>query len=183
MLIRVIPVGRLDEKIYRAISSELSGIYNIRVRVLPPIELSQSEFNLWRKQYDAEKILEKLSKSEGRHIDRTIPCIGLTEEDIYYNGLNFVFALENPIEGVGIISLHRLREEFYGFAPNFSKLVERALKEILHVLGHLLGLEHCKNPACVMAFSPSVREIDKKELAFCKTCQFKLAAKGISFEE
>ncbi len=182
MLVRLVPIGEAETKIISAISSELSGLYSIRVKLLPKIELSRSAFNLWRRQYDAERLLENLGKSGGMHIDHAIPCIGITEEDIYFDGLNFVFALEDVVEGVGIVSLHRLREEFYGLAPDFGKLVERAVKEILHVLGHLFGLEHCKNPSCIMAFSPSVSDIDKKELAFCKSCQFKLAAMGINFE-
>lgn len=182
MLIRIVPVGNVSEKIIFAISSEIQGIYNLRVKVLPGIELTQNEYNLWRKQYDAEKILEKLGKSIGMHIDQTIPCIAITEEDIYYNGLNFVFALEEPLEGVGIVSTFRLREEFYGNAPNFSKLIDRVLKEILHVIGHLSGLDHCKNEECVMSFSPSVKQIDSKEVRFCENCILKLTAKGINIE-
>lgn len=182
MLIRMIPVGKVSQNILKAIETEISGIYELRVKILPGIELTRNEYNIWRRQYDAEKIIERLWKCGGMHIDQTIPCIGITEEDIYYNGLNFVFALEEPLEGVGIVSTFRLREEFYGNPPNFSKLIDRTLKEILHVLGHLLGLDHCKNEKCVMTFSPSVSHIDSKEPRFCSSCEFKLAAKGINIE-
>ncbi len=182
MLIRVIPVGKIEEKILKAIETEISGIYELRVKILPRIELTQDEFNLWRKQYDAEKIIERLGRGMGKHIDQAIPCIGIIEEDIYYNGLNFVFALEEPLEGVGIVSIFRLKEEFYGNAPDFSKLIDRTLKEILHVLGHILGLDHCNNEKCVMSFSPSVAHIDSKGMRFCDSCEFKLTAKGINIE-
>ena len=182
MLIRIIPVGKVSQNILKAIVTEISGIYELRAKILPAIELTQNEYNIWRRQYNAEKIIEKLKRSGGMHIDQSIPCIGITEEDIYYNGLNFVFALEEPLEGVGIVSTFRLREEFYGNAPDFSKLIERTLKEILHILGHLLGLEHCKNEKCVMSFSPSVSHIDLKEFRFCDSCELKLTAKGINIE-
>jgi archaemetzincin len=123
-----------------------------------------------------------ISQTEGRHIDQTIPCIGITEADIYYNRHNFVFALEDPLEGVGIVSTARLREEFYDNPPNFSKLVDRTLKEILHVLGHLFGLSHCSKQSCVMTFAPSVADIDMKELRFCEECELKFVAKGINIE-
>ncbi|HIQ50170.1 MAG TPA: archemetzincin [Nanoarchaeota archaeon] len=182
MLIKIIPVGKVSQDILKTIVTKISGIYGLRAKILPAIELTKNEYNIWRRQYDAEKIMEKLKRSCGMGIDQSIPCIGITEEDIYYNGLNFVFAVEDPLEGVGIVSTFRLREEFYGNNSDFQKLIERTLKEILHVLGHLFGLEHCKNEKCIMYFSQSVSHIDFKELRFCDSCELKLTAKGINIE-
>ncbi len=183
MLIRLISIGEVDKNIISAVLSDISGVYSLRARFLGSITPPHEAYNQWRKQWDAEKILEKLSNTSGKHIDQTIPCIGITELDIYYNKLNFVFALEDPFEGTGIISIARLREEFYDNPPNFTKLVERTIKEILHVLGHLLGLEHCSKEFCVMAFSPSVNDIDKKEMRYCDSCILKLTTKGINIEK
>ncbi len=183
MLIRLIPVAMVEENVLNALLTELNGMYSLRARCLPSMEPPREAYNQWRRQWNAEKILEKLSSEEGRRIDQTIPSIAVTELDLYYNGLNFVFALEDPLEGVGIVSLHRLREEFYGKPANFGKLIDRAVKEILHVLGHLFGLEHCERGFCIMSFSPSVDDIDRKEFRFCEKCLVELSAKGIKIEQ
>ena len=52
----------------------------------------------------------------------------------------------------------------------------RAVKEALHETGHLFGLVHCADPACAMSLSTGVRQIDRKEAAFCAACAGALAA-------
>jgi archaemetzincin len=45
----------------------------------------------------------------------------------------------------------------------------RTLKEANHELGHTFGLHHCEN-VCVMKFSNSLADTDKKPAIFCDTC-------------
>jgi archaemetzincin len=52
-------------------------------------------------------------------------------------------------------------------------------KETLHELGHILGLEHCPNPRCVMSFSNSIYDVDRKEARFCEMCKKKLVSMGL----
>lgn len=68
------------------------------------------------------------------------------------------------------MSLHRLRQEFYGLPPDPRMLRERLLKEAVHELGHTLGLTHCEDYSCAMAPSHSVEWIDVKTSAFCPNC-------------
>jgi archaemetzincin len=71
---------------------------------------------------------------------------------------------------VGLISLWRLNPVFYGEDVDFSFFVERALKETVHELGHTLGLGHCMRWSCVMRFSNSIFDTDKKQSFFCDQC-------------
>jgi archaemetzincin len=98
----------------------------------------------------------------------------LVNADAYERGLNFVFGLAMPGLGVGAVFLPRLRNEFYGWEPNEELYMERVEKEVLHELGHLLGLEHCPNPRCVMSFSNSIYDVDRKEARFCERCKAEL---------
>ncbi|MBM4401501.1 MAG: hypothetical protein FJ045_06085, partial [Crenarchaeota archaeon] len=93
---------------------------------------------------------------------------------LYASGLNFIFGQADTITGVALISLYRLRQEFYGLPSNEALFVDRATKETIHELGHTFGLGHCQNSRCVMHFSNSLADTDWKGVAFCSQCRPKL---------
>jgi archaemetzincin len=100
--------------------------------------------------------------------------LGVTGVDLTVPGLNFVFGLADPRNRAAIISLARLYPEFYGQPRDPRLFKARAVTEAVHELGHLLGLGHCIDPACVMSFSNSLADTDRKGPGFCKSCQEKL---------
>ncbi|MFQ6038426.1 MAG: hypothetical protein ACE5LV_07400 [Candidatus Aminicenantales bacterium] len=90
---------------------------------------------------------------------------------MYVPQLNFVFG-EAELEGhFDVISLIRLRQSFYGLPENRGLFLERAVKEAVHELGHTFGLRHCPDPRCVMHFSNSLLDTDRKEASFCTRCR------------
>lgn len=98
----------------------------------------------------------------------------IADVDLYAEGLNFVFG-EAEIEGsLAIISLVRLRESFYGRSEKRDLFESRVKKEAVHELGHVFGLKHCSSPQCVMFFSNSLSDTDRKGWAFCPRCQLLL---------
>ena len=180
MFLRIAPVGNLSKEILDKVINEL-GDLNIKCRVMSTLDIPQEAFNHWRKQYNAEIVMNMLSQSsEIKFIDRSIPSLLLTEADLYYGGLNFVFGLEDPAKSCAIVSLNRLKPEFYDEKPNRRLLEERIVKEVIHEIGHYLGLEHCQHIGCVMNFSPSVYDVDKKQKNFCDNCKLDLMTRGIS---
>lgn len=182
MLIRILPIGDVSKKILEILSEELQSELNVKCRILPEIEIPENAFNQWRKQYDAEKIMDNISKIRiAKFIDKSIPTLAIIEKDIYYNGLNFIFGLEDTT-GYCIISTARLNPLFYKKASNFGILIDRTVKEAIHEIGHYFGLDHCVHPFCVMCFSPSVEDVDEKRKSFCNDCKIKLATKGINIE-
>jgi archaemetzincin len=76
---------------------------------------------------------------------------------------------------IAVISLARLRQEFYGLAPDRDIFLQRAFKEALHETGHMFGLVHCADAACAMSLATNVRHIDRKHAAFCAPCKAHLA--------
>jgi archaemetzincin len=180
MLVRLIPIGNLSQKFLGDICNELQTLVNIRCKVLPKLQTPRETYDHFRRQYDAEKIIDILSKSsEAKFIERGMPTIFLTEDDIYYSKLNFVFGLEDLRKNVAIVSIARLKPEFYENRPNPTILTERTVKEIIHEVGHMTGLEHCVHKICIMNFSPSINDIDVKQKDFCSSCRVRMMTRGL----
>jgi archaemetzincin len=183
MFIRVIPVGKIQQQILDAVQAELQDRLDARCRLMDKQDVPNESYNQWRKQYNAEVVMNTISRSlSGKFIDKNIPTLILTDADLYYSGLNFVFGLEDPEKSTAIVSIARLKPEFYKERPDAKKLLERTVKEVIHEIGHYLGLDHCHNNYCVMCFSPSVQDVDIKDKNFCKECKIKMMTKGISTE-
>jgi len=180
MLIRVVPVGNVPDKILTALCSQLENSIRTKSRLLRKIDIPAHAHNHWRKQYNAQTIMEEVANiPEVKFIDREIPTLMITAEDIYYQSLNFVFALEDPVKTSCIASIARLRPEFYDEEPDENLVIRRLIKEAIHSIGHLKGLDHCGDRKCVMAFSPSVGDIDTKDKSFCERCKVRIMTKGI----
>ncbi len=154
------------ERAKRALLRELEflNVYIDYKRLEPSLDAYDWE----RRQYVASKLLKELGK-----VDDTL-TVYLIEADAYEDNLNFVFGLAMPWEGIAGVFLRRLRNEFYGWSPDEEKFMQRVEKEVLHEVGHLLGLEHCPNPKCVMSFSNSIYDVDFKEARFCNLCKLKI---------
>jgi archaemetzincin len=125
-----------------------------------------------RKQYHSTFILSKILTNMP---DDAKKIIGVTQVDIFIPILTYLFG-EAQLGGKGaLVSTFRLRNEFYGLPPNENLLYTRTLKEILHELGHTMGLVHCRDYECVMHFSTYVEDIDLKKSQFCSICKKILA--------
>ncbi|MEO0276089.1 MAG: archaemetzincin [candidate division WOR-3 bacterium] len=130
------------------------------------IDLSFS-YDPLRNQYNSSKILYKLLEILPKD---ALSLLGLTDVDLFIPIFTYVFG-EAQLDGkVGIVSIHRLKNELYGLPGNPSKLQERLEKEVIHELGHNFGLLHCEN-YCVMRASNYMEEIDLKPLYLCKNCR------------
>ncbi len=176
------PCGNVTFDIVSRIQEDLESNVNFEVMVstetlTPPMLY----YNWSRRQFLANKVLSWLFNKLGElGYDR---ILGLCNVDAYVPPLNFVFGIADPIRGVAIVFLQRLKPEFYGERKNFEKFYGRIFKEVLHELGHTFGLEHCSNRKCVMSFSNSILDVDFKEAAFCSKYVAKLSKVGVTVTE
>ncbi len=128
-----------------------------------------SIFDLKRMQYNAVRVNETLHNLYKEILKpRRSLVLGLVAGDGYVEGLNFIFGLATPELSIATVYTSRLESEDQGV----YRL--RILKEVMHEIGHLLGLNHCSNRKCVMSFSNSISEVDLKEPWFCPLCTSKL---------
>ena len=84
--------------------------------------------------------------------------------------LTFIFGQAQLGGRLALVSLARLRQEFYGLPSDRELLRERALKESLHELGHTFGLLHCREAACTMSLATGIRQLDAKGGGYCAGC-------------
>ncbi len=156
---------------YREIISEkLEEIFNLLVVWLPDKKLPMYAFDSKRKQYLGSFFLKDLlSVRENGDI-----VLGVVPYDLYEPRLNFVFGVASSMTKTAVISLYRLHNSFYGLPEDENLFIERTLKEAVHEIGHTLGLGHCFNPKCVMYFSNSIYDTDRKSYRFCTSCYRKV---------
>jgi archaemetzincin len=146
--------------------------FGLPVRVSEPMPTPASYLNKKRGQFRSDLILGTLGN---RLPPGTCALLALCDVDLFVPSLNFVFGQADPVRKVCIVSIIRLKQEFYGRPPDEHLLRSRTLKEGVHELGHLFGLYHCANPQCVMHFSNCLTDTDIKTDRFCLQCQRILA--------
>src|SRR6185503_19335554 len=111
-----------------------------------------------RGQYRAEALLDALAAARVPRYDRVL---GVADVDLYAPGLNFVFGQADGERRVAVFSMARLR------GAGAERVRARAATEAVHELGHAYGLDHCDDPHCVMWFSNTLAESDRKGSRFC----------------
>jgi len=175
MNIGILCIGQVDPYVINRIQENLNITFSRTTCTLltETLSIPEEAFNKTRQQHSSNSLLSKVHSyaEKEKTLDR---LLGIVDIDIFVPELNFVFGEAECPGKAALISLCRLRPEFYGKTSNMELFVERSTKEAIHELGHTLGLRHCSNPFCVMYFSNSIFETDRKQSLFCNKCHLKI---------
>ncbi len=125
-------------------------------------------FDTTRRQFHSTMILKELLKKVPPKAEKALLVVDV---DLFIPILTFVFGEAQLGGRVGIVSLARLRQEFYGLPPHPALLHRRLIKEIKHELGHTFGLIHCSQRECVMSVAHNVLAVDQKGMNLCRGCK------------
>jgi archaemetzincin len=160
--VALLPMGPLDRRAIDNLAQDLKGMGFV-VELVGERALPREAFDVGRNQFHADALLALAHSARAQRV------LGVTDVDLYAGGLNFVFGIAQPGGPACVISLFRLH-----FGADEERFRARALKEAMHELGHTFGLGHCADSGCVMWFSNTLAETDRKGAAFCPRCAEKL---------
>ncbi len=170
MDILLVPIGEVNHKVIEMLRFDLSKVFKKKVLIGKEMPRPENAFNRRRNQYLSTAILKVMMGKRAYGVYEKI--LGVIDYDLYVPRLNFVFG--EARQRVAIISLTRLRDEFYHLPKDQTLCRKRILTEAVHELGHTFGLKHCRDTHCVMFFSNSLIDTDRKGPALCESCKRKL---------
>lgn len=165
--ILIFPVGGVETAIVEFLTLSLPENLNLPTKISDTGISLEGSFDVKRRQYYSTKLLERIL---AHHKGPDTKLLGIVDADLYIPPLSFVFGEAQLDNVASIVSIHRLRQEFYGLPEDSGLLYDRCEKEAIHELGHNFGLVHCRDYQCVMYLSYAVEDIDLKNRAFCPTC-------------
>ena len=169
--LHLLPIGHIEGELLPSLQSDLRRSLGLPCEIVPAVLDPSATFHPERRQYHSSQILAAMQKFADGESWRVL---GVTDVDLYIPILTFVFGEAQTDGPCALVSVARLRQEFYGLPADHALLEQRLLKEAIHEIGHTCELTHCDNYLCAMAASYAVEWIDIKEAALCNECQEKV---------
>ena len=176
MKVGILQVGQVAPEVLAAVEEGLTKTYPDTAAsvIKESLPLPPHAFDKKRSQYNSTVILNEVRAYAAKRKDFH-RVLGVVDVDIFTSGLNYVFGEAYTSGNAGLISVWRLKPEFYKDKPDMALYFLRAQKEAIHEVGHTLGVRHCHRSSCVMHFSNSIFDTDKKQNLLCDECYLQAA--------
>jgi len=165
--VHLLPVGLFPRLLAEDLTARLSLEVGVPCRLLEDSAEIEPQILPERAQIHADDLLRQL---EALPMEKGIKLVAVTLHDIAIPIFTFVFGRSRLRGTATLVSLARLKPEFYGMPADPAVTVRRGVAEILHEVGHSLELTHCRNYSCLMYFSHDVETVDLRGLSFCPSC-------------
>jgi archaemetzincin len=172
--VTLISFGNFDNPFLRKIADVASNEFRLSPVIREGYLDLGAYYDAGRRQYDGNRILKTVDELYAADSSRTL---GIFNVDMFIPILTFIFGQAYLNGRTGIVTVYRLLNERYGMARNDELLLERAVKEVIHELGHTMGLIHCHVPDCVMRSVAYVEDIDQKSWSLCRKCKSLISAR------
>lgn len=176
--ILVRPVGGVETATLRDIEASVAQQFGQAARLDAVAEPAEA-FDERRRQWSSVAMLKRAKETAPDGDDKVL---AVTERDLFIPMLTFVFGQAQMDGRFALVSLARLRQDFYGLPASPELLRRRARKECFHELGHAFGLAHCPDAGCPMSLSTGISQVDAKAEHFCASCASALAARAAARE-
>ncbi len=163
----LLPVGKVDVSLLVDLRAAIPQKLDVACEVLPGTLDPRPFYHPERQQYHSSEIVGHL-QAFMRPQDWRL--LAIADVDLYIPILKYVFGEAQMGGPCALVSIYRLRQEFYGLERDDALLSQRLLKESVHELGHTLHHPHCQDYECVMASSHAVEWIDLRGSALCESC-------------
>jgi archaemetzincin len=150
--------GKTCKEILEKMRLYAEAFFGMTAKLLEPIPMFEDALDKKRSQYDSTMIIHFLAD---RIPDDALVVIGITEKDLYSEGLNFVFGEASLNWRCGVYSLVRYQTK------DEALFTRRGLKLLAHESGHILSIEHCVTYSCVMQGANNLREDDTHPMHLC----------------
>ena len=173
----LVPLGNVDEGLISVAKAAIEARVDASVRVDPKRELPKEAWYEPRKRWRAEKLIEALKadppKDAWKIVGLTEAEISTTKGDVYDWGI----AGLGDIGGPACVASALLYRKW---SKTRAVLERRFGDNVVHELGHTLGMPHCETKGCVMADAKGkpMQSADASDGDYCAVCR-KLAEPGV----
>ncbi|MBZ5715205.1 matrixin family metalloprotease [Nannocystis pusilla] len=145
----LVVLGDFPAELVDDVAAALRETYQVEVQRRSPIALPKSAWYAPRKRYRADALLEHL-RAQVAGTPPGTRILGLTSVDISTSKGKIadwgVFGLGELGGTAAVVSGHRLWRK----TKDPAKIAWRVTNTAVHEVGHVLGLDHCGEPRCVM---------------------------------
>ena len=166
-ILLLVTVGSPPPSLLRDVEEPLAAQMGVSV-VTSKVALQRPDyaFNKDRSQYHCNAIMRRLvTLAEPGQL-----VMGVTDVDLFVPDSPFVLGEADRESKAAVVSLARLRQGAEG-----DMLRRRLTSEVVHQVGHLVGLSYCEDARCVMFFAQTPQDCDRKQLTLCNLCRNELA--------
>jgi archaemetzincin len=165
--IYLFPFDTIEDELLSTLEVCLWQVFGFEVKRGDPLPDPAYALDAKTGQWNSALILKDLIR---RVPPDAVRVLGITQRDLFIPMLSFVFGHAQLNGPAAVISLARLRQEYYRLPASTPLFHHRIMKEAVHELGHTFGLVHCPDPACAMSLSNAIQHVDKKTEELCSNC-------------